>query len=103
MLYRGKSYAPRSYGEAFALGISRVFQEQSLILNVPVYENMALSQERRFTRLGQFVDNGAMIRVAEAIVEDAGLDVDVRRNAGAYDFSHGRRSRSRAHVSRRST
>ena len=28
-----------------------------------------------------------MIRVAEAIVEDAGLDVDVRRNAGAYDFS----------------
>ena len=28
-----------------------------------------------------------MIRVAEGIVEDAGLDVDVRRNAGAYDFS----------------
>jgi ribose transport system ATP-binding protein len=87
MLYRGKPYAPRSYGEAFSLGVSRVFQEQSLILNVPVYENMALSQERRFTRFGQFVDRGAMIRVAEAIVEDAGLDVDVRRNAGAYDFS----------------
>ena len=87
MLYRGRPYAPRSYGEAFSLGVSRVFQEQSLILNVPVYENMALSQEHRFTRLGQLVDRGAMIRVAEAIVEDAGLDVDVRRNAGAYDFS----------------
>ena len=87
MVYRGKPYTPRSYGEAFSLGVSRVFQEQSLILNVPVYENMALSQEKRFTRFGQFVDRSAMICVAEQIVEDAGLDVDVRRNAGAYDFS----------------
>lgn len=87
MQYRGRPFAPRTYGEAFALGISRVFQEQSLILNVPVYENMVLSQERRFTRFGQFVDCRAMIRVAQQIVDDAGLDVDVRRNAGAYDFS----------------
>ena len=87
MLYRGKPFAPRTYGEAFALGISRVFQEQSLVLNVPVYENLVLSQEHRFTRFGQFIKRGAMIRVAEQIVEDAGLDVDVRRNAGAYDFS----------------
>jgi ribose transport system ATP-binding protein len=87
MLYRGRPFTPHSYGEAFALGVSRVFQEQSLILNIPVYENMALSQEHRFTRFGQFVDRAAMIRAAERIVEDAGLDVDVRRNAGAYDFS----------------
>ena len=87
MFYRGRPFAPQSYGEAFAHGVSRVFQEQSLILNVPVFENMVLSQERRYTRWGQFVDRGAMIRVAEKIVEEAGLDVDVRRNAGAYDFS----------------
>ena len=86
MFYRGRARS-RAYGEAFALGVSRVFQEQSLVLNVPVFENMVLSQERRFTRWGQFVDRRAMIRVAEKIVEDAGLDVDVRRNAGAYDFS----------------
>ena len=28
-----------------------------------------------------------MIKVAEQIIDDAGLDVDVRRDAGTYDFS----------------
>jgi ribose transport system ATP-binding protein len=87
MLYRGQPYSPRTYGQAFALGISRVFQEQALVLNVPIYENLALSQERRFTKFGLFVDRGAMIRFAEKVIDEAGLDVDVRRNAGAYDFS----------------
>jgi ribose transport system ATP-binding protein len=87
MYYREDPYSPRAYNEAFALGISRVFQEQALILNVPVYENLVLSQEARFTKFGQLIDRTAMIKVAERIVQDAGLDVDVRRNAGAYDFS----------------
>lgn len=87
MFYREERYNPRAYNEAFALGISRVFQEQALILNVPVYENLVLSQEKRFTKFGQFVDRTAMIKVAERIIDDAGLDVDVRRDAGAYDFS----------------
>ena len=87
MYYRGERYSPRAYDEAFALGISRVFQEQSLILNVPVYENLVLSQEHRFTRFGQLIDRTAMIKVAEQIIDDAGLDVDVRRDAGTYDFS----------------
>ncbi len=87
MFYRGKPFSPRTYGQAFAMGISRVFQEQALVLNVPVYENLVLSQEHQFTHFGQLVDRGEMIRVAEKIVSDAGLDVDVRRNAGAYDFS----------------
>src|ERR1700733_3341578 len=47
MHYRGEPYSPRAYNEAFALGISRVFQEQALVLNVPVYENLVLSQESR--------------------------------------------------------
>ena len=87
MYYRGERYSPRAYDEAFALGISRVFQEQALILNVPVYENLVLSQEHRFTRFGQLIDRTAMIKVAEQIIDDAGLDVDVRRDAGTYDFS----------------
>ncbi len=87
MHYRGEPYSPRAYNEAFALGISRVFQEQALVLNVPVYENLVLSQESRFTKFGQLIDRAAMISVAERIIDDAGLDIDVRRNAGAYDFS----------------
>src|SRR5262245_4571895 len=85
MYYHGEHYSPRAYNEAFALGISRVFQEQALILNVPVYENLVLSQEARFTKFGQLIDRTAMIKVAERIIDDAGLDVDVRRDAGAYD------------------
>ena len=64
-----------------------MFQEQALILNVPVDENLVLSQEHRFTRFGQLIDRTAMIKVAEQIIADAGLDVDVRRDAGTYDFS----------------
>ena len=87
MRLKQRPYAPTSFAHAFSLGVSRVFQEQALIQNVPVYENLLLSQESRYTRFGQFVDKRAMIAVAERIVADAGLDVDVRRITGSYDFS----------------
>ena len=87
VFFKGRPFRPRSYKEAFAAGVSRVFQEQALILSAPVYENLLLSQEHRFTRFGQLVDRRAMIRMAERIVEDAGINIDVRRNAGAFDFS----------------
>jgi ribose transport system ATP-binding protein len=81
------AYRPGSYGAAVAKGVSRVFQEQSLISNVPVYENLLIGQEGRFTRAGQFLDRSAMIAAAERIVDEAAIDVDVRRRTGAYDFS----------------
>ncbi len=81
------AYRPGSYGAAVAKGVSRVFQEQSLISNVPVYENLLIGQEGRFTRAGQLLDRSAMIKAAERIVDEAGIDVDVRRRTGAYDFS----------------
>lgn len=83
---RGEAYHPGGYRDAWEHGVSRVFQEQSLVLNVPVYENMVLGQEHRFTRAG-FVDRAGMIRVARRMVEEAGLEIDVRRQTGAYDFS----------------
>ncbi len=87
MRLKGSDYQPQSFADAFARGVTRVFQEQALVANIPVYENLVLSQEHRFTRLGQFLDKRAMIAVAEKIVEDAGLDVDVRRVTSGYDFS----------------
>jgi ribose transport system ATP-binding protein len=83
---RGDAFSPDSYRSAWERGVSRVFQEQSLVLNIPVYENLVLGQEHRFTKAG-FVHRAAMIRVARRIVEDAGLDIDVRRQTGEYDFS----------------
>ena len=87
MWLNGVAFHPPDYGVSSRLGVTRVFQEQALVLNVPVYENLLLGHERRFDRFGQFVDKGAMIAVAEGIVEEAGIDVDVRRRTGSYDFS----------------
>lgn len=87
MRLHGQPYRPSGYGVASRLGVTRVFQEQALILNVPVYENLVLGHETRFDRLGQWVDKGAMIAAAERIIEAAGIDVDVRRRTGSYDFS----------------
>ena len=83
----GAPFSPPSHRAAVAQGITRVFQEQSLVQNVPVYENLLLGEEARFTRFGQWVDRDAMIRAAREIVQEAGLDVDVRRKTGDYDFS----------------
>jgi ribose transport system ATP-binding protein len=80
-------FHPPDYGEASRLGVTRVFQEQALVLNVPVYENLVLGHERCFDRFGQFVDKTAMTAAAEGIVEEAGIDVDVRRRTGSYGFS----------------
>jgi ribose transport system ATP-binding protein len=87
MWLNGMPFGPADYGAASRLGVSRVFQEQALVLNVPVYENLVLGHEHYFDRLGQFVNKAAMIAVAEGIVEEAGIDVDVRRRTGSYDFS----------------
>lgn len=87
MYSAGKEYRPNGYGLACQLGISRVFQDQALILNVPVYENLVLGQEARFTRSGFFLNRKAMIAVAEGMIKAADIDVDVRRLTGEYDFS----------------
>ncbi|MBV9488646.1 MAG: sugar ABC transporter ATP-binding protein [Verrucomicrobia bacterium] len=87
MFLGGRPYRPASYGAAAMLGVSRVFQEQALVLNVPVYENLVLGQERRFSRAGVWVDRRAMIVAAERMVAEAGVAVDVRRPTREYDFS----------------
>ena len=83
---KGQDFRPDDYRSAWQRGVSRVFQEQSLVLNIPVYENLVLGQEHRFTKAG-LVDRKTMVHVAKRIIEDAGLDIDVRRQTSDYDFS----------------
>ncbi len=83
----GREIRPANYREATLLGISRVFQEQALIPNIPVYENIVLSYEDRFVRWGQLLDIGRMVEVAERVVSAFGLDIDVRRRTSDYPFS----------------
>ena len=54
-------------------GISRVFQEQALVLNVPVYENLVLGQESRFVKAGLFLDRKGMIAAGERMIKRQGL------------------------------
>jgi ribose transport system ATP-binding protein len=87
MRLAGRPFAPASFAEASATGVSRVFQEQALIPNIGVYENILLSHEGRFVRFGQFVKRRAMIELAQAICDEAGIGVDVRRPTSDYSFS----------------
>lgn len=87
IVLKGRRVEPRNYHEANLLGIFRVFQEQALIPNIPVYENLLLSHERRFSRFGQLLDRRRMIETATRIVEEIGLDIDVTRQTSDYDFS----------------
>ncbi len=80
----GEPLAPRSYSEANLAGIWRIFQEPALIPGIPVYENLLLGHERRFTR-GGVLQRRAMIREARRLVEEMGLDVDVREPLFHYD------------------
>jgi ribose transport system ATP-binding protein len=83
----GRRIAPADYHAATKLGISRVFQEQALIPNIPVYENVLLSHEALFTRFGGLVDRRRMIAVAQDIVDAFGLELDVRRPTDSFDMS----------------
>jgi ribose transport system ATP-binding protein len=87
MWLHGQTYQPTSYHAACQLGVGRAFQEQALILNVPVYENLLLGQEARFLRAGLFLDRRAMAAAAAQMVEAADIDVDVTRMTRSYDFS----------------
>ncbi len=84
---RGDPFRPASYREASALGVSRVFQEQALIPNIKVYENLLLSHEAAYSWAGQIIDRPRMIATAQRVIDEAGLDIDVRLPTASYSFS----------------
>ena len=87
MELQAKAYLPKSYSDASSHGISRVFQEQALIPNIKVYENLLLSHELSYCKWGQWLDKKAMIETAQYVIDQAGLDFDVRCTTSSYSFS----------------
>ncbi len=87
MTLKGRPFAPRDHRQANDAGVFRVFQEQALIPNIRVYENLLLSREDSYTRFGQFIDKKAMIAAAQRVIDQAGLQIDVRRVTDSYSFS----------------
>lgn len=82
----GQRWSPRSLHHAQTGGIARVFQEQSLIADVPVYENLLLGRDQTFYR-GGFLQRRAMIRAAQQLIDAAELPLDAERRTGDYPFS----------------
>lgn len=85
MVYKGEPFRPANYHEATLCGVSRVFQEQGLVPNIPVYENLFISHEKRFTKLG-ILDRRAMCAKAREILKDSGLKIDPTDITGALPF-----------------
>jgi len=83
----GREVVLKDYADAQMLGLARVFQEQALILNIPVYANLLLGSEARFASLGQFIRRSAMIELAQQMMDTAGVSIDVRRHTGDLSFS----------------
>ena len=78
---------PASFASARRLGIARVFQEQSLVGDVPVFENLLIGADRDFAVAGQLLSRKRMIARAQDMVDAAGASIDVRRTTRDLDFS----------------
>ena len=85
MFLDGKEYRPYNFRQANILGVSMVFQEQNLISNLRVYENMFLSHEERFRRLG-FLNRKLMITQTQKYLDSFELKIDASRQLSNYSF-----------------
>lgn len=84
---RGEEVRLRHYRDANERGLFRVYQELSLVPNVPVYENLFLTHENRFRRFG-ILRRSAMIRRARELFESFEHGwIDPTRETGSYDFA----------------
>jgi ribose transport system ATP-binding protein len=72
--------------EAARHGVATVFQEQGLIPTIPVYENIFLGREWKFTAPGGLLRQRAMIAEAKAVLDDLHVDVDPRAITGSLSF-----------------
>lgn len=81
VLLRGAPVAFASHAQANEHGVFRVFQEQALIGDLRVYENLLLGRERRLRGRLAPLPRRRMQRRARALLEELGVDVDVRAHA----------------------
>ncbi|MEO8667688.1 MAG: sugar ABC transporter ATP-binding protein [Bauldia sp.] len=71
--------------EAARHGVATVFQEQGLIPTIPVYENIFLGREQKFLSAG-VLRQRAMIREAEEVLAELGVDVSPKALTGNLPF-----------------
>lgn len=71
---------------ATSAGVATVFQEQSLVPTLPVYQNIFLGRESIFTRCG-VLKLGAMEKAAKALLEDLGIAIRCTSDTSSLPFA----------------
>ena len=71
--------------EAARHGVATVFQEQGLIPTIPVFENIFLGREEKFT-VGGVLRQREMIAEARLVLEELGVDVSPTALTGSLPF-----------------
>jgi ribose transport system ATP-binding protein len=67
-------------------GIGIVFQEQSILKNMTVYENLFLGQEKFFLNFGGILSKERMLKEACEILAELDIDIVPTRNANTLSF-----------------
>jgi ribose transport system ATP-binding protein len=67
-------------------GIGIVFQEQSILNNMTVYENLFLGQEKFFLNFGGILSKERMLKEAGEILAELDIDIVPTRNANTLSF-----------------
>ena len=88
ILVAGETVTFKHPRDAARRGVGTVFQEQGLIASLPVYENVFLGTEQRFSVAG-LRSRRRMIREAALVLDELGVDIDPR--AKTADLSFGER------------
>ena len=83
----GRGPLGSGFAAARQMGVARVFQEQALIGSVPVFENLLFGTDADYLRGGQLLRRRRMIEVADAMMREAGVALDVRRATSDLSFS----------------
>ena len=84
---RGEPVAFKSYKDATAAGVFRIFQELALVPTLPVYQNMFLAHESYFERAGVISRRAMVQRTRKLLADFDHAWVDPLRDTMTYDFS----------------
>jgi ribose transport system ATP-binding protein len=87
LVVRGRPARPRSYLDATALGIFRVFQEPALVASMSVAENLFLAHEDLFISRGMLSTRRMRASAREVLDRFDHGWIDVDRPAGEYEFA----------------
>jgi ribose transport system ATP-binding protein len=87
VLVRGRETSFTTYRQATQEGIFHIYQDLALVPTLTVYENLLLSHEEKFARLG-VIGNRRMRAYATRLLREFGHEwIDASREVATYDYS----------------